>query len=146
MGWPVALPSRLSSRKTHCAHLRWPATNLSADSAAVSCCAVAVLVKGRAVLMPSTPSAYPPVISRHLASFRVVKFYVSAAQVDFWAWFDSRQLHQEDAGQSQKPWPAFFFIKIPVKIRRSVPVHGPCHARRDGEIAARVQRVNISRT
>src|SRR5271156_122658 len=80
MGWPVTLPSRLSSRKTHCAHLRWPATNLSADSAAVSCCAVAVLVKGRAVLMPSTPSAYPHVISRHLASFRVVKFYVSAAR------------------------------------------------------------------
>src|SRR5277367_3767942 len=109
MGWPVALPSRLSSRKTHCAHLRWPATNLSADSAAVSCCAVAVLVKGRAVLMPSTPSAYPHVISRHLASFRVVKFYVSAAHDHFWGGFDSRQLHKRRSRSGNiLPWPASF--------------------------------------
>src|SRR5271163_1697471 len=62
---------------------------------AVSCCAVAVLAKGRAMLMPSTPSAYPQVISRHLASFRVVQFYVSAAHDHFWGGFDSRQLHQK---------------------------------------------------
>jgi hypothetical protein len=60
--------------------------------------------------MPSTPSAYPQVISRHLASFRVVKPHLSAAQADFWAGFDSRQLHWENAGQKRKLWPVFFFI------------------------------------
>jgi hypothetical protein len=52
------------------------------------------LLNGRAVLMPSTPSPYPQVISRRLASFRVVKFHVSAAHDHFWGGFDSRQLHQ----------------------------------------------------
>jgi hypothetical protein len=68
---------------------------------AVSCCAVAVLAKGRAMLMPSTPSAYPQVISRHLASFRVVQFYVSAAHDHFWGGFDSRQLHWKRAALSR---------------------------------------------
>jgi hypothetical protein len=44
------------------------------------------------VLMSSTHCAYPQVISRHLASFRVVKFHVSAAHDHFWVGFDSRQL------------------------------------------------------
>jgi hypothetical protein len=35
------------------------------------------------VLMPSTPSAYPQVISRRLASFRVLDSVVSAGQSDF---------------------------------------------------------------
>src|SRR4029079_2766786 len=35
------------------------------------------------VLMPSTPFAYPQVISRCFMLFRVVKFSVSAAQRDF---------------------------------------------------------------
>src|SRR5271156_3743262 len=112
MGWPVTLPSRLSSRKTHCAHLRWPATNLSADSAAVSCCAVAVLLKGRAVLMPSTPSAYPHVISRHLASFRVVKFCVSAALDHFLGGFDSRQLHTRKLVKAKSLGQLSFFVNI----------------------------------
>jgi hypothetical protein len=34
--------------------------------------------------MPSTPAAYPQVISRAFASFRVPKFRVSAAQGNFW--------------------------------------------------------------
>jgi hypothetical protein len=49
--------------------------------------------------MPSTPFAYPQVVSRTFASFRVLEFDFSAAQRDFRAWFDSRQLH-EDVDQS----------------------------------------------
>jgi hypothetical protein len=45
------------------------------------------------VLMPSTHCAFPRVGSRHLTSFRVVKFHVSAAHDHFWGGFDSRQLH-----------------------------------------------------
>jgi hypothetical protein len=63
--------------------------------------------------MASTPSAYPQVVSRTFASFRVVNSAVIPAQGDFCAWFDSRQLHTEDAGQSRKLWPAFL-------LRRSV--------------------------
>ena len=55
--------------------------------------------RGFRVLMPSTPFAYPQVISRRFAYFRVVRFGVSAGQVDFCAEFDSRQLHRKDAGQ-----------------------------------------------
>jgi hypothetical protein len=44
--------------------------------------------------MPSTPSAYPQVVSRSFASFRVADSAVSAVQHDFCAWFDSRQLHK----------------------------------------------------
>jgi hypothetical protein len=62
--------------------------------------------------MPSTPSAYPQVVSRCFALFRVVKSIISAVHAVLCAWFDSRQLHNEDAGQGQKPWPAFFFISI----------------------------------
>jgi len=49
----------------------------------------------RDMLTPSTPAAYPQVVSRRFAHFRVVKFGVSAGQLDFWDWFDSRQLHWE---------------------------------------------------
>jgi hypothetical protein len=49
---------------------------------------------GLKVLMPSTPAAYPQVISRAFASFRVPKFRVSPAQGNFWDGFDSRQLHR----------------------------------------------------
>ena len=59
-------------------------------------------------LMASTPSAYPQVVLRTFASFRVVKPSVSAAQPVLCAWFDSRQLHREDAGQGRKLWPVFF--------------------------------------
>jgi hypothetical protein len=37
--------------------------------------------------------------SRRFASVRVLRFRVSAAQGDFWAGFDSRQLHNKIAGQ-----------------------------------------------
>ncbi len=49
------------------------------------------------MLMPSTPSPspYPQVISRHLASLRVVKFYVSPAHDHFCGGFDSRQVHKK---------------------------------------------------
>jgi hypothetical protein len=45
------------------------------------------------VLMPSTPPAYPHVVLRTFASFRVVKFDISPGQHDFCNGFDSRQLH-----------------------------------------------------
>jgi len=51
--------------------------------------------------MPSTQLAYPQVARRHLASFRVVDSTVSAGQSDFWAWFDSRQLHWKGAALSR---------------------------------------------
>jgi hypothetical protein len=43
--------------------------------------------------MPSTPIAYPQVVSRRFAYFRVVGFDISAGQQDFCDGFDSRQLH-----------------------------------------------------
>jgi hypothetical protein len=49
--------------------------------------------------MPSTPLAYPQVISRTFVSFHAPKSGVSAGQRDFWGGFDSRQLHRECAGQ-----------------------------------------------
>jgi hypothetical protein len=45
------------------------------------------------VLMPSTRSAYPQVVSRSFASFHVADSTISAAQLALCAWFDSRQLH-----------------------------------------------------
>jgi hypothetical protein len=44
--------------------------------------------------MSSTRWLYPQVVSRLLASFRVLDSVVFAAHAAFWAWFDSRQLHQ----------------------------------------------------
>src|SRR5277367_3968455 len=44
--------------------------------------------------MPSTPAAYPQVVSRTFASFRVPKFGVLAGHGHFCAGFDSRQLHR----------------------------------------------------
>jgi hypothetical protein len=64
------------------------------------------------MLMPSTPFAYPQVISRNFPSFCVINSAVIPAQVDFCAWFDSRELHQRELVKGQKPWPAFFFVKI----------------------------------
>ena len=62
------------------------------------------------MLMPSTPLAYPQVISRTFASFRVVKYGVSAGQRHSRAGFDSRQLHREGQGQGQEfcPRPVHF--------------------------------------
>ncbi len=57
--------------------------------------------------MPSTPSAYPQVVPRSFACFRVLGFHVSTAQAALWAGFDSRQLHRIIAGQGYKPWPVF---------------------------------------
>jgi hypothetical protein len=45
------------------------------------------------LLMSSTPSAYPQVGWRRLASFRIMKFSIYAGQRDFCDGFDSRQLH-----------------------------------------------------
>jgi hypothetical protein len=45
------------------------------------------------LLMRSTHSAYPQVISRRFASFRVRKSGVFAVKDDFWGGFDSRQPH-----------------------------------------------------
>jgi len=52
----------------------------------------------RGLLTPSTPFAYPQVVSRRFAYFRVVRFDVSAGQRHFCSGFDSRQLHHE------RPW------------------------------------------
>jgi hypothetical protein len=76
--------------------------------------------------MPSTPFAYPQVISRHLASFRVVKPHLSAAQADFWAGFDSRQpylvLAEGEANASATRPRIFSFRRLaqtPASTRRS---------------------------
>ena len=55
--------------------------------------AVATQAKASIVLMPSTPFAYPQVISRTFASLRVLQLYVSAGHSHFWGGFDSRQPH-----------------------------------------------------
>src|ERR1700758_2088579 len=47
--------------------------------------AVATQAKASIVLMPSTPFAYPQVISRTFASLRVLQLYVSAGHSHFWA-------------------------------------------------------------
>jgi hypothetical protein len=56
------------------------------------------------MLMASTPFAYPQVVSRTFASFRVDKFSVSAGHKDFSSGFDSRQLHQRAADQPNQRW------------------------------------------
>jgi hypothetical protein len=65
--------------------------------------------------MASTRWTSPQVGWRRLACFRVAIIDISAGQIDFWAWFDSRQLHKRAgemrpflfAGQSRKLWPVF---------------------------------------
>jgi hypothetical protein len=53
----------------------------------------------------------------HFASFRVVKFGISASQVDFNAWFDSPQLHQKGCKSA-----ALFFGSLASMLRyRSEP-------------------------
>jgi hypothetical protein len=47
----------------------------------------------RSLLTPSILFAYPQVISRCFASFRVAKFSIFAGQRDFRSLFDSRQIH-----------------------------------------------------
>ena len=49
--------------------------------------------RGAMLLMPSTLSAYPQVISRSFAPFPVPRSAISAGQPDFHGGFDSRQLH-----------------------------------------------------
>jgi hypothetical protein len=74
-------------------------------------------IEGRPpVFMPSTPFAYPQVISRRFAYFRVVKFHVSAAHEHFWGGFDSRQLHQIHAGHSDKGVEHRSHVKIHVSL------------------------------
>jgi len=51
------------------------------------------LIAASGLLMPSTPFAYPQVISRRFAYFRVVKMRISAGQRHLCSGFDSRQLH-----------------------------------------------------
>jgi hypothetical protein len=51
------------------------------------------LIAASGRLMPTTPFAYPQVISRRFAYCRVVKMRISAVQADFRDRFDSRQLH-----------------------------------------------------
>ena len=51
------------------------------------------------MLMPSTPSVYPQVVSRCFASFRVGIFGVSGGHAVSLRWFDSRQLHHRRAAE-----------------------------------------------
>src|SRR6202008_2882908 len=55
--------------------------------------AVATQAKASIVLMPSTPFAYPQVISRTFASLRVLQLYVSAGHCHFWGGLDYLQPH-----------------------------------------------------
>ncbi len=64
----------------------WTQSHLSRVSQGKAICAAQ---NGFSCLTRTTPNG-----SRTFASFRVVKFEVSAGQRDFWAGFDSRQLHQ----------------------------------------------------
>lgn len=61
------------------------------------------------LLMPSTPSAHPQVISRTFAPFRVPRSAISAGQTDFHGGFDSRQLHNTTAAQEHKSWAVWAF-------------------------------------
>jgi hypothetical protein len=103
--------------------------------------------RGAHVLMPSTPSMYPRADGGHFASFRVANPSVSAGQVNLCAWFDSRQLHTEDAGQGQKPWPAFFCVKIgrsssPLGVASGWHAQGRQLQRAGGVVPARRQASN----
>jgi hypothetical protein len=62
--------------------------------------------------MPSTPSAYPQVISGRLTSFRVLEIEVFPARGNFCAWFDSRQLHKRELVRA-KSLGQLSFINIP---------------------------------
>lgn len=59
--------------------------------------------------MPSTRPEFPQVISRRVACFRVMELTVFVVQDDLWAEFDSRQLHQKEAGQRHDLWPVSRF-------------------------------------
>jgi hypothetical protein len=68
------------------------------------------------MLMSSTPSAYPQVVSRCLVSFRVVNSAVIPTQVDFWAWFYSRQLHREGGWSERQALTSFFLHQHLINI------------------------------
>jgi hypothetical protein len=55
----------------------------------------------RGLLTPSTPFAYPHVVSRRFACFHVVRFSVSAVQRHLYSGFDSRQLRIRCPDQSR---------------------------------------------
>jgi hypothetical protein len=75
------------------------------------------------VLMASTPPAYPQVVSRYFASFRVVKSSISAGHAALCAWFDSRQLHRKSWSRS-KALASFLFINISLGITGMWPASG----------------------
>ena len=64
--------------------------------------------RGDSSVLTSTPFAYPQVVLRTFASFRVLKFSVSTGQRDFYSGFDSRQLHKEEESAAAKR--RFLFI------------------------------------
>jgi len=66
--------------------------------------------------MPSTHFAYPQVDSRTFGSFRALIFSISAVHSALRAWFDSRQLHNRNTGQTRKLWPVFFFHRHLIDI------------------------------
>ena len=72
------------------------------------------------VLMPSTPLAYPRVVSRCFASFRVVTFRVSAGHRHICSGFDSRQLHKKIQVSATSPG-----LFLPVNIRSQRPPFQP---------------------
>ena len=87
-------------------------------------------VPSQTVLMPSTPFAYPQVVSRAFASFRVVSAAVPAGQRDFCAEFDSRQLHQRRP-RSERQSRAWAFLRQQSTSTIAAPIfgHGSLRAR-----------------
>ena len=76
------------------------------------------------MLTPSTPLAYPQVVSRSFALFRVVNFSVLAGRATFCSGFDSRQLHWKDAGQGHKHWPVSYAAVTPMTYACAACVTG----------------------
>jgi hypothetical protein len=68
------------------------------------------------MLMPSTPSAYPQVVSHTFASFHVGQFSCFRSSAQFLSLVRFPAAPQRKSWSIQKPWPAFYFINISVKI------------------------------
>ena len=94
--------------------------------------------------MSSTPSAYPQVIRRHFASFRVVKSSISAIQAILCAWFDSRQLHQSKLVKAKSLGQLFFCVKlVPLVEVRPERLGGPELRERHRPLVEGVNRLSF---
>jgi hypothetical protein len=84
---------------------------------------LAAPTKAACMLMSSTPSAYPQVVSRCFALFRGLKFRVSAGHPVLCAWFDSRQLHWSNSRSGHIFVLACFLCKHIMDTSRNEVVH-----------------------